>query len=163
MFNQHGEVIGIVSFILSKSGGFDGIGFASSINTAKKALFNSSGLLAGFEGAFVDKDLASALHIPEAGILIQRVVQGSIAERAGLRAGTIPAQIAGHDIKLGGDVILAINGLVCATPHDVVTLREQSQNFDDGQPYSIRIFRQGEVMELFTEGRNQVLPTISSD
>lgn len=36
MFNSKGEVIGIVSFILSQSGGFEGIGFAVAITPAKK-------------------------------------------------------------------------------------------------------------------------------
>ncbi len=161
MFNQYGEVIGIVSFILSKSGGFDGIGFASSINTAKQALFNSSGLLAGFEGVFLNESMASVLNIPEPGILIQRVVEGSIAQKAGLRSGRIPAQIAGQSLKLGGDTILAINDLVCATPHDVESLREQAHTLDQGQPYSIRVFREGKVVVLFTEVENQLLPTLS--
>ena len=161
MFNQHGEVIGIVSFILSKSGGFDGIGFASSSNTAKQALLNSSGLLAGFEGVFLNETMAAVLNIPEPGILIQRVVEGSIAQRAGLRSGRIPAVIAGQSLKLGGDTILAINDLICATPHDVALLREQSQSFDQGQPYSIRVFREGKVVVLFTEVEDQLLPTLS--
>ena len=160
MFNQYGEVIGIVSFILSKSGGFDGIGFASSSNTAREALFNSSGLLAGFEGVFLNDAMAAALNIPEPGILIQRVVEGSIAERAGLRAGRIPAQIAGQPLNLGGDTILAINDLICATPHDVATLREQAESFDQGQPYSIRVFREGKIEVLYTEVADRLLPTI---
>ncbi len=161
MFNQYGEVIGIVSFILSKSGGFDGIGFASSSNTAKQALFNSSGLLAGFEGVFLNQAMASVLNIPQPGILIQRVVEGSIAQKAGLRSGHIPAQIAGQSLKLGGDTILAINDLICATPHDVATLREQARSFDEGQPYSIRVFREGKELVLFTEVADQLLPTLS--
>ena len=161
MFNQHGEVIGIVSFILSKSGGFDGIGFASSSNTAKRALFNSSGLLAGFEGVFLNKVMASVLNIPQPGILIQRVVEGSIAQKAGLRSGLIPAQIAGQSLKLGGDTILAINDIICATPHDVESLREQAQSFDKGQPYSIRVFREGKIVVLFTEVADQLLPRLS--
>lgn len=38
MFNMDGEVIGIISSILSRSGGFDGISFAISSNVAKKLL-----------------------------------------------------------------------------------------------------------------------------
>jgi len=55
MFNTDGEVIGIVSFILTKGGGFDGIGFATASNTAQQALKESSGVLAGFEGIMVDE------------------------------------------------------------------------------------------------------------
>jgi len=72
MFNTNGEVIGIVSFILTKSGGFDGIGFATSINTAKEALLTSSGVLAGFEGIMLDEAMAKVLNFPRPGMLVQR-------------------------------------------------------------------------------------------
>ena len=39
MFNMNGEVIGVVSNILTESGGFQGIGFASSSNITKELLF----------------------------------------------------------------------------------------------------------------------------
>lgn len=49
MFNQRGEAIGIVSFKLNNRSGFDGIGFATSVETAHDALINISGFWAGFE------------------------------------------------------------------------------------------------------------------
>ena len=70
MFNIRGEVIGIVSFILTKSGGFDGIGFATSSNTAREALLHSSGLLAGFEGIVLDEAMTRLLNLPEPGLLL---------------------------------------------------------------------------------------------
>ena len=147
MFNVHGEVIGIVSFILSKSGGFDGIGFATSSNTAREALLHSSGLLAGFEGIVLDETLTRLLNLPEPGLLLQRVVKGSIAEKAGLRAGTIPAKIGNQTLMLGGDVIVAIDGLICANPHDFEALRNKTA-LDDQNTYSLRILRDGQEMEL---------------
>ena len=147
MFNVHGEVIGIVSFILSKSGGFDGIGFATSSNTAREALLHSSGLLAGFEGIVLDETLTRLLNLPEPGLLLQRVVKGSIAEKAGLRAGTIPAKIGNQTLMLGGDVIVAIVGLICANPHDFEALRNKTA-LDDQNTYSLRILRDGQEMEL---------------
>ncbi len=148
MFNSAGQVIGIVSFILSKGGGFDGIGFATSSNTAKTALLGSSGILAGFEGVFLDEQMSRLLNIPESGILVQRVVSDSIAERAGLRAGSVPARIGQRDIRLGGDVILEINGLVCKSPHDFQALSEQSPSLDEDNTYSLRVFREGREIEL---------------
>jgi serine protease Do len=148
MFNASGEVIGIVSFILSKGGGFDGIGFATSSNTAEEALLNSSALLAGFEGVFLDESLASLLNVPQTGILVQRVVNDSIAQKAGLRAGTVPSQIGGQNLRLGGDVILEINGLVCRSPHDFQALSEVSPTLNTDNTYSLLIFREGKTMEL---------------
>lgn len=148
MFNTRGEVIGIVSFILSKSGGFDGIGFATSINTAKQALLNSSGVLAGFEGIMLDERVASALNYPQAGLLVQRVVADSVAGRAGLRPGRIPATIEGQNMLLGGDLILEINGLVCITPHDFEVVRQATMELDENEGYAIKIYRNNEIIEL---------------
>jgi len=148
MFNSQGEVIGIVSFILTKSGGFDGIGFATSSNTAKEALLTSSGVLAGFEGIILNERIASALNFPGPGLLVQRVVADSIIGQAGLEAGSIPAKIDNRSILLGGDLILEINGLVCHTPHDFQLVRTSTPALDDGNAYSITVFRDGEIIDL---------------
>lgn len=150
MFNTDGEVIGIVSFILSKSGGFDGIGFATSINTAKQALLNSSGVLAGFEGIILNDRTAKALNFPQGGLLVQRVVSDSVAGRAGLRSGNIPASIEGESMLLGGDLILEINGLICNTPHDFELVREATLQLDEDESYAITVYRDNEIVELIT-------------
>jgi len=148
MFNTDGEVIGIVSFILSKSGGFDGIGFATAINTAKQALLSSSGVLAGFEGIVLDERMAKTLNFPEPGLLVQRVFTDSIMGRAGLKAGTVPAEVAGQSLLLGGDLILEINGLVCKTPHDFQLVKASTLALSDDESYAITVFRNGEVVDL---------------
>ncbi len=148
MFNADGEVIGIVSFIMTKSGGFDGIGFATSSNTARQALLESSGILAGFEGIMLNESLAKLLNIPAPGLLVHRVVDGSVADKAGLRAGTVPANIAGNSLMLGGDIILEINGLVCETPHDFQLVQQSTLSLSHEDSYSIKVFRDGEVIEL---------------
>lgn len=148
MFNTNGEVIGIVSFILSKSGGFDGIGFATSSNTARQALLSSSGILAGFEGVVLEPDMAKLLNFPDAGLLVQRVDNDSVIGQAGLRAGEIPATIAGRPMLLGGDLILEINGVVCQSPHDFELVRASTLALDAQETYAVTIFREGKVIEL---------------
>ncbi len=148
MFNTQGEVIGIVSFILTKSGGFDGIGFATAINSAKQALLTSSGVMAGFEGILLTDEIASVLNYPKAGLLVQRVHNDSVVGRAGLLAGSVPAEIAGRSLMLGGDLILEINGLVCNTPHDFELVRASTLALDAEETYGIKVFRQGEIVEL---------------
>jgi len=148
MFNIDGEVIGVVSFIMTKSGGFDGIGFATSSNTAQEALLNSSGILAGFEGVMLTDEMASVLNIPQAGLLVQRVSAGTVAGKAGLKAGTIPATINGQSLLLGGDVILEINGLICERPHDFQLVQESTVALEEGDTYAIKVFRNGETVDL---------------
>jgi serine protease Do len=148
MFNTQGEVIGIVSFILSKSGGFDGIGFATAINTAKQALLGSSGVLAGFEGIILSERVAKALNFPRGGLLVQRVVRDSVAGHAGLQAGRIPASVEGESMLLGGDLILEINGLICNTPHDFELVRQATLKLDENESYAITVYRDNEVVEL---------------
>ncbi len=162
MFNTDGEVIGIVSFILTKSGGFDGIGFATSSNTARQALLTSSGVLAGFEGIMLDDQIASLLNFPGPGLLVQRVVADSLIGRAGLIAGATPARIGGQSMMLGGDFILEINGLICRTPHDFQMIRAATISLNESEPYAIKVFRNGEVVELLTDSTSADLVGLTS-
>ena len=110
VFNSKGEVIGIASAILTQSGGFEGLGFAVAINTATQLLALDRPWM-GMEGIFLDgKRLARLLNLDrEGGLLIQHVVKGSPAERAGLRGGTIPVELFGVSLLLGGDLVLEFN------------------------------------------------------
>jgi len=108
VFNSKGEVIGIASRILTVSGGFQGIGFVVSINTAKQLLSLENRAWMGFDGIFLNKqELVLLFNInQEGGMLIQHVSKGSPADKAGLKGGIIPAKIIDQDIVLGGDLIL---------------------------------------------------------
>ncbi|MCZ6855542.1 MAG: trypsin-like serine protease, partial [Gammaproteobacteria bacterium] len=63
MFNLKGEVVGIVSYILTQSGGFEGIGFVVTSNTARQALFENPMFWSGLEGILVQGVLAKALNL----------------------------------------------------------------------------------------------------
>jgi S1-C subfamily serine protease len=149
MFNLDGEVIGIVSFILSASGGFDGIGFAVAINPAKKILLESPSFWTGFDALFLPPEISQALNVPRnGGLLVQRVIQDSLAGRAGLRGGTIQATVQGREVLLGGDVVLSIAGTACEGPHDFAQIHEDLDRLRDGDPFVIEVLRGGEVIEL---------------
>ncbi len=112
VFNMAGQVVGIVSHILSQSGGFEGIGFSVAINTAKSLLLEKDPFWSGVEFHLVSGKMAYALNTPqEAGLLIQRVAYDSSADKSGLKPGTVIAHIDKKRIVLGGDIILEINGL----------------------------------------------------
>src|SRR5437588_55543 len=64
MFNLAGQVIGIVSHNISKSGGSEGLGFVVTINTAKKLLLEQKSFWSGLEGRLLNDELADVLNLP---------------------------------------------------------------------------------------------------
>src|SRR6059036_191536 len=58
MFNLAGEVIGVVSHNISKSGGSEGLGFVVTINTAKQLLLEKRSFWGGLEGQLLTNSLA---------------------------------------------------------------------------------------------------------
>lgn len=88
MFNYKGEVIGIVSSILTRSGGFEGIGFAATSNVARALLTERSSRFFGVEAMVLPNDMAMILNVPqESGWMVQHVVKDSPAGQIGVRGG----------------------------------------------------------------------------
>jgi len=148
MFNEIGEVIGVVSFILSKSGGFDGIGFASAAAAANKALHDSPSYIAGFDGLNLSHKLKRALNMKGDGILVQRVVSQSLAAELGLKAGTIPARIGSQDLVLGGDIILSVECDECAEAGEKLAVSYIADQLSADHALSVTVSRQGEEIIL---------------
>jgi hypothetical protein len=152
MFNLSGEVVGIVSQILTMSGGFQGIGFAATSKMTRQLLLDQKMFWSGVEGMVIEGDLARALNLPQAaGLLVQRVAQGSPAWRGGIRAGAIRVQIEGERLLLGGDIILEVNG---------IAVEEGDRSFDQidavtsklkaGEMLKSKVLREGKVIKLCT-------------
>ena len=100
-----------------------GIGFAIASNTAKTIVpqLLAHGHVAhawlGLEVAPLDHELAKIVRgLPDHGVLVVRVVAGSPAARAGLRAGSQQVTLNGESVLVGGDAILAVSGQPIATP-----------------------------------------------
>lgn len=149
MFNNKGELIGIVSFILSEGGGFDGIGFAAAINPTKKMLLENPPFWTGFEGIFLTNELAKVFNVPQkSGVLVQRVVSNSLADDAGLRAGKFKATFFGREIWVGGDIILSIQGTSCESPHNFTNIKAEINNLRPGQSFIITVLREGKTIDL---------------
>src|SRR4029078_2932347 len=62
MFDMDGNVIGIVSSIMSHSGGSEGLAFATSANTAKQLLLEHKPFWSGIDGLVVTGAMAKALN-----------------------------------------------------------------------------------------------------
>src|SRR2546427_227027 len=88
LFNRQGDVIGIVSSILSRSGGFEGLGVAATATMARRLLLERKPFWSGMEGILIQGDLAGVLNLPQpAGFVVQRVAAGSLGGRLGIRPG----------------------------------------------------------------------------
>jgi S1-C subfamily serine protease len=150
MFNMNGEVIGIVTNILSKSGGSEGLGFAATSKMARQLLLDQKPFWSGVEGFLLTGDLAKALNVPQpAGLLVQRVADGSPASRAGILAGSMRANIAGEDLLLGGDIVLEVNGLAYQESNESYSkIYASLTKLKVGDCIVIKVFRQGQVVRL---------------
>jgi len=127
LLNSKGEVIGINTLIASNGADqSSGIGFAIPINTAKAVLddFAKYGRVRrptlNIVTLPISPDLADQMGLPaDYGILIERTLPGGAAERAGLHGGSQTAYLGNTPIKLGGDLIVAIDGQQITSPQDL--------------------------------------------
>ena len=157
MFNLDGEVIGIVSRLMSRSGGSEGLAFATASNTAKRFLLDRRPFWSGIDGLLVTGDLAKALNLPQpAGFLVQRVGDGSMGSSLGLNPGTLRVTIQGTDVLLGGDVILSVNEIQITAASTADQVGEGASDDSYEHIYnSIGSLKLGDnlVMKVLREGR----------
>lgn len=150
LFNMAGEVIGVVSHILSQSGGSDGLGFAVTSNVVRRFVLEERSFWSGLSGALISGELAQVLNLPPpgAGLLVQRIASGSPAERIGLRAGTVRATIGDEDLIVGGDIILAVGGIPLAGPNGVLLARRRIEELPGGERLAVTVLRAGMTLDL---------------
>ena len=153
LLNSHGEVIGINTMIASNGADqSSGIGFAIPINTAKAVLADLTRYgrvkrpSLGIVSYGIGPDLASQMGLSaDAGVLIEKVIPGGAAERAGLRGGTEQAYVGNMPLLLGGDLIVAIDGQEIADPQDIGAIMDKHQA---GDTIAVTIFRGRKQMTL---------------
>jgi serine protease Do len=150
MFNMQGEVIGIVSHIVSRSGGSEGIGFAVTSNAAREVLLDAPPIWTGVSVVPLSGELARLLNLPQpAGLLVLHAAEHSPGAQMGLRAGTTPAVVGGVSLTLGGDVILAVAGMpIEANAANYRRIRDRLRQAQPGEAIPIVVLRSGRVVEL---------------
>ena len=149
MFNMDGEVIGIVSSILSRSGGFEGIGFAATINIVKELLIDHSNTWLGIDVFLLEGSLAKAFNVyNDAGILVQNVTKDSPAYYMGMKGGNINIMIGSQQVTIGGDIILAIDNTKLNNPKNIGIGIDYLNALPKGAKYSITVLRAGEKIKL---------------
>ncbi len=151
MFNVRGEVIGIVTSTLSRSGVFEGIGFAVTSNIARRLVLDRKSFWTGIDGYWLSGELAKVLNLPQpCGLLVQGIAAGSPAARLGLRAGTMEATIGDETLLIGGDVILEIQGVCLHDEESYGRARERMSRLTSGDTISMKVLRGGKVQVLTT-------------
>jgi S1-C subfamily serine protease len=150
MFNLKGEVIGIVSYIMTRSGGSEGLGFAVTSKVARQLMLEERSFWTGVNGYILTGDLAKVFNVPPpgVGVLVQRVAAGSPAERIGLREGTVRAVIGDEELIVGGDIILASQGTSLGGPAGFAAARQKMAALRPGDTATVTILRGGVTLNL---------------
>ncbi|MFB3904196.1 MAG: DegQ family serine endoprotease [Acidobacteriota bacterium] len=137
LVNAEGQVIGINTAILSRSGGNQGIGFAIPINMAHQVtdqVMKNGKVIRGWVGLAIQDlspAIAKAFGLDQTrGVLIGDVVSGGPAARAGLTT---------------GDIILAMNGEPVTDTH---SFRLKVASLSPGTEVKLRILRKGRELDV---------------
>ena len=152
LFDLSGQVTGIVSYIVTQTGGYQGLGFAVTSNVARKLMLEQPPFWSGIEGVMLDETLAAILNVPgkRRGLLVETVAKGSPAARLGLRGGTVVATLFEEPLVVGGDIVLEVLGVAVDEQKAYDQISARLAALVPGQPLTVRALRAGEVLELST-------------
>lgn len=157
LLDSKGQVIGINTLILSRSGSSAGVGFAVPINIAKRVVpvliekgeYRYAWL--GISGTDLRPAISEIMNLPAGtrGALVIEVSQGGPADKAGLRGSSKTAKINGREVKVGGDVIIAIDKTPVRDMDDlIIYLVEETQ---PGQRAELTVLREGKEVKIAVE------------
>jgi serine protease Do len=161
LLNLRGEVIGINTAISTRSGGYDGVGFAIPVNMAKwvaDQLIENGKVSRAYLGVSIqpiNSQLARQFDVPVGrGTIVNHVMPDSPAEAAGLEVGDVIVDFAGQDVTSPRNLQGIVERLETDKPYRMtilrngdrqqinVTLRDMPENYsrrellngEDGSP-----------------------------
>jgi len=156
LLNMKGQVIGINTAILSGTGEFAGVGFAVPSNTVSKIVptliedgkYHHPWI--GITGKDIDPDLARVLELKQAkGFLIITVVDGSPADKAGLKGRTITLETGGKEYPAGGDIIISVDDKEVRKISDILIHLQREKSV--GDEMVLGVLRDGEFLHITLE------------
>ncbi|MBD3235465.1 MAG: Do family serine endopeptidase [Candidatus Eisenbacteria bacterium] len=131
LVNLRGKVVGINTAIASRTGGYQGVGFAIPIDLARhimRSLIDEGRVVRGWLGVYIqdlDENLRSALESDlRGGALVSEVMEDSPAEEAGIEAGDILIEIDGAPLEGVDDLRLRVASMVPGSEADFTLLRD---------------------------------------
>ncbi len=152
MFSRAGDLIGIVSHNITKSGGSEGLGFIVTSNTVKSLLVERKRGWFGVDLMLVSGAMAQALNVPQSGgFLIKQVVKDSVGGRLGLKGGDRIGIVEGQQIVVGGDILLSVQGITFASAEDRAKVLKALETLQVGQDLRVTVFRGDKIEALTTK------------
>ena len=140
MFNQYGEVVGIVSAKYSSTGNesVEGLGFAIPIKDVFAMIQDimTNGYVTnkpylGITGGTMTEQMAAQYRYDvKSGVFVYSVEEGKAADKAGLRMGDVITKVDDHDIK---------------TMEDLTAVKKQ---YAAGDTVTLTVYRSGETMTV---------------
>jgi len=138
LVDANGNLIGINTLIFSRSGGYQGIGFAIPVSLAKKVMeqiIETGGVTRGWFGvevADVSSELAESLGLKGTrGAIVGAIERGSPAEKSGMKLGDVIVAVAGRTVT---DVNSTLASIAAVPPGKTVAVkvlrRNQELNLD---------------------------------
>jgi len=139
LVDTSGNLIGINTAILSRTGGSLGIGFAIPVSEARQVMEQivaTGSVTRGWVGVEVQDltpELVESFRLPDTkGVLIANVVDGGPAQRAGVKAGDVLVEVAGKPV---GDTATMLNVVAAVQPGKTATLKL----LRNGKPMSLSL------------------------
>ena len=160
LINLRGEVVGINTAIISRSGGSQGIGFAipsNTVHTALESLLKQGRIIRGYLGIQTRGVQPGQSDADSEGVIVEEVVPGSPAAQAQLQRGDVISKFNGHDIKN----IYALRSMLAQTE---LNKNVELEIVRAGKPLKVTTQIKEQPVDYQTSGvmprRNQPLPQV---
>jgi serine protease Do len=164
LVDLRGRLIGINSAIYSRSGGYQGIGFAIPVDVVQNVtgqLMDTGTVERGFLGVnfnSVSESLAEALEVPRGSAQITSVTSGAPAGKAGLEEGDVITAVDGHELRSSDELRTRIGNMA---PGERVSL---SVNRDGKiRAFDIELGRRSEFVDESGEVPSSAAPEMKDD
>ncbi len=150
LLNLQGQVVGMNSAISTSTGDFSGVGFAIPSDTIKRIVpvLIKNGTYQhpylGIAGRTMDPDVSLANNLPRnfKGVMVEQVVGGGPADKAGIVAATLDS----NKIPHGGDIITSIDGHQVKTIDDVIAYLDDEKSV--GDKVTLTVNRLGKSLDI---------------
>lgn len=155
LLDTSGRMVGINTMIYSSSGNSAGVGFAVPASTAKRVVSDllqygtvQRGIIQA-ELVQMNTSIANYAKLDiNTGVLVSQTIRGGNAEKAKIKGGTEAVRYGARNprmIYLGGDIIVAINGIKVATLADYLSLLESKR---PGETVTVTVHRNKKNIDI---------------